>query len=160
MRGEQARALGIKTISDLVRHANRMTVGGDYEFFQRTEWKSIQSTYGLAFSNERSMDPSLMYQALTNGDVDVISAFSTDGRIAALDLTVLTDDRGVIPPYDAIILASERLAREHPEAITALKALIGTIDPERMRQMNLAVDQTHRVPDAVAAEFVDSIGKR
>ena len=160
MRGNQARSLGIKTISDLVRHANRMTVGGDYEFFQRSEWKSIQSTYGLAFTNERSMDPSLMYQALTNGDVDVISAFSTDGRIAALDLTVLTDDRGVIPPYDAIILASERLTREHPEAVASLKALAGTIDPARMRQMNLAVDQAHRAPDSVAAEFIKSLPRQ
>ena len=159
MRGKEARELGIKTISDLVRHANRMTVGGDYEFFQRTEWKSIQSTYGLTFPNERSMDPSLMYQALTNGDVDVISAFSTDGRIAALDLTVLTDDRGVIPPYDAIILASERLAREHPDAVASLKALAGTIDPERMRRMNLAVDRDHRSQDEVAAEFITSLMK-
>lgn len=159
MRGEQARALGIKTISDLVRQANRMAVGGDYEFFQRGEWKSIQGTYGLTFKDERSMDPSLMYQALVNGDVDVISAFSTDGRIAALDLTVLTDDRSVIPPYDAIVLASERLAREHPDAVASLKTLSGTIDPERMRRLNLAVDRDHRNPDEVAAEFVASLAK-
>jgi len=157
MRSRQAHELGIKTISGLGRAASRMTIGGDYEFFQRMEWKSIQSTYGLTFSAERSMDPSLMYQALTNGDVDVISAFSTDGRIAALDLTVLTDDRGVIPPYDAIILASERLNREHPEAVTSLKSLIGTIDAERMRRMNLAVDRDHRTPDSVAAEFIGSL---
>lgn len=160
MRADQALALGIKTISDLGIHARRLTIGGDYEFFQRNEWKSIQETYGLSFTSERSMDPSLMYQALTNGDVDVISAFSTDGRLAALNLTVLTDDRGVIPPYDAIILASERLSREYPEIITSLKALAGKIDPEHMRLMNLAVDRDHRTPPDVAEEFIDSIGIR
>ncbi|NIV75188.1 MAG: ABC transporter permease, partial [Gammaproteobacteria bacterium] len=57
------------------------------------------------------------------GEVDVITAFSTDGRIAALDLRVLEDDRNAIPPYDAVILASPAFSRGHPAALEALGRL-------------------------------------
>ena len=66
------------------------------------------------------MDSALMYQAVADGEVDVISAFSTDGRIVAYDLVLLEDDLGVIPPYDAIVLVSERIPREMPEVVGAL----------------------------------------
>ena len=114
MRAEHARRLGIERISQLAAHAPRLEIGGDYEFFHRPEWKTLQSVYGLAFAAERSMDSSLMYQAVSEGQVDVISAFSTDGRIAAQQITLLEDDRGAIPPYDAIVLVGARVAREQP----------------------------------------------
>ena len=94
------------------RRSSELEIGGDYEFFARAEWRALVAAYGLAFRAQRAMDPSLMYTALRERQVDVISAFSTDGRIAAFDLAVLDDDRGVIPPYDAIMLASGRVARE------------------------------------------------
>jgi osmoprotectant transport system permease protein len=88
------------------------------------------------------------------GEVDVISAFSTDGRIAALDLRVLRDDRGVIPPYDAVVLVGPRLARERPDVVRQLARLDGAIDAEAMRRMNAAVDQEGRPPADVAAEWL------
>jgi osmoprotectant transport system permease protein len=134
-----------------------MTIGGDYEFFSRPEWRAVRDAYGLRFASERSMDSSLMYQAAAAGDVDVISAFSTDGRITALDLRVLDDDRGAIPPYDAIVLASARLAREHPEVIAALRRLARTIDAPAMRRANLAVDEQGRSPAEVAREMLVAV---
>ena len=104
MRADHARQLGVARISQLAAHAPRLEIGGDYEFFQRPEWTTLQRVYGLAFAAERSMDSSLMYQAVAQGEVDVITAFSTDGRIAAQDIALLEDDRGAIPPYDAIVL--------------------------------------------------------
>ncbi|MEE8549940.1 MAG: glycine betaine ABC transporter substrate-binding protein [Gemmatimonadota bacterium] len=154
MRKRQASNLGIRRISDLTRHAPGLSIGGDYEFFGRPEWRDLQHAYGLQFKSRRSMDSSLMYQAAANGSVDVISAFSTDGRIAALDLRVLEDDRGAIPPYDAVILVSPHLARKHPAVVKGLRRLVGTIDADRMRQMNLAVDERGRTPSDVAAEFL------
>jgi osmoprotectant transport system permease protein len=154
LRRKRAEELALTTVSDLARVAPRLSLGGDYEFFGRPEWKALESTYGLAPGSRRTMDASLMYQAIATGDVDVISAFSTDGRIAAMDLLVLEDDKGAIPPYDAIILASARLAERHPEAIEALRGLVGTIDNAAMRAMNLAVDAKHESPDAVARRFL------
>jgi osmoprotectant transport system permease protein len=154
MRRAHAAELKVRSLSDLAPYASRMSVGGDYEFFQRPEWRAIQERYNLRFREQRSMDPSLMYQAVANGQVDLIGAFSSDGRIAALDLVLLQDERHAIPPYDAVILAGARLVREHPDAVAALRGLSGAIDADRMRQMNRAVDQDGRSPDAVALEFV------
>jgi osmoprotectant transport system permease protein len=155
MRRARAAELRVRTITDLAPHAPRLSVGGDYEFFQRREWRAIQESYGLRVREQRSMDPSLMYEAVANNQVDVIGAFSTDGRIAALDLVVLEDEHHAIPPYDAVILANSKLTREHPDAVKALRGLSGTIDADRMRRMNLAVDQDGRSPDSVAADFID-----
>ena len=155
MRSDRARELGIARIGHLAPVAPRLEIGGDYEFFQRAEWASLQRAYGLEFRVERSMDSSLMYQAVASGEVDVISAFSTDGRIAAFDIALLEDDRGVIPPYDAVVLASPQLANELPEVIEALAPLSGAIDAEAMRRMNLAVDRDGRAPADVAREFLE-----
>jgi osmoprotectant transport system permease protein len=152
-----AERLGLETISDLIPYAPEWSLGGDYEFFSRPEWTAVQKAYGLEFRERRSMDSALMYQAVAQGDVDVITAFSTDGRIAALDLRVLEDDRGAIPPYDAVVLAGPRLARKHPEVLAALRTLNGTIDAQRMRRMNLEVDEEGRTPEEVARDFLETL---
>jgi osmoprotectant transport system permease protein len=154
LRRHEATELGVSRISDLVVQAPLMSMGADYEFFQRAEWKAISTKYGLRFQRERSMDPSLMYAAVANGSVDVISAFSSDGRIAALDLTLLDDDLHAIPPYDAIILAGKRFSEGHPEALRALEGLVGRIDGDAMRRMNLSVDQGKLSPREVARAFL------
>ena len=160
MRRPQAEALGIRRISDLRAHAPQWVVGGDYEFFGRPEWKAIGAAYGLQFRAMRTMDPSLMYQGAASGAVDVVSAYSTDGRIAAFDLRVLDDDRGAIPPYDAVILAGPRLVRERPDVVAALRQLTGTIDEDRMRRMNLAVDQQGESPASVAEVLLRDLRDR
>jgi osmoprotectant transport system permease protein len=156
MRADEARAKGIARISDLAAAAPGLTIGGDYEFLQRAEWRALRDRYGLRFREERSMDPALMLRALVSGQVDVISAYSTDGRIAAEHLVLLDDDKGVIPPYDAILLASPRLARTRPELLARLRRLAGAIDADTMRRMNLAVDRDGKSPAAVAREFTGS----
>lgn len=154
MREERAAALGVRRISDLAAHAPKMEVGGDYELFGRPEWRAIVSTYGLHFAAERAMDPSLMYPAIAANEVDVIGAYSTDGRIAALRLRLLDDDRRVIPPYDAVLLARPRLATERPAVYAALRELVGRIDQPTMQRLNLGVDEQHRAPEEVAREFL------
>jgi osmoprotectant transport system permease protein len=154
MRADRARALGVATLGDLARVAPRLELGTDYEFLARPEWRALERAYGFAFRAARSMDPSLMYQAAAAREVDVISAFSTDGRIEAFDLVALADERGVIPPYDAIVLAGPRLARDEPSLVAALARLEGAIDAASMRRMNAAVDQQGRAPAAVAREWL------
>jgi osmoprotectant transport system permease protein len=153
MRRAHAEEIGARSIGDLVTQAGKLTIGGDYEFFGRPEWKAIQERYGLRFKDQRAMDSSLMYEAAATGGVDVISAFSTDGRILAFDLAVLEDDRRAMPPYDAVVLASRSLAARRPDVIRALRGLAGSVDAERMRRMNLAVDRDKRSPQAVAQEL-------
>lgn len=156
MRRRRAEELGVRRVSDLAKVAGALTLGADYEFLARAEWKNLRSVYGLSFRSQRSMDSSLMYQALEDGAVDVLSVFSTDGRIARLDLVLLEDDRHVIPPYDALVLASRSLAMRHPAALDALRGLGGRIDAGMMREMNHAVDAGGESPQNVAERFLTS----
>jgi osmoprotectant transport system permease protein len=151
VRQEDAERLDLERISDLRLHASDLVIGGDYEFFGRPEWEAISETYGLSFDRRRRMDSSLMYQAADQGDVDVIAAFSTDGRIDALGLKVLEDDRHAIPPYDAIMLAAPGLPEE---AVEVLEELQNTIPADEMRRMNRAVDEGRKSPAEAAEEFL------
>ena len=160
VRAADAERLDLRTIGDLVPHAPRLAIGADVEFFARPEWPAVRDTYGLDFREQRAMDASLMYQAAATNEVDVISAYTTDGRIAAYDLRVLEDDRGAIPPYDAILLAGARLAREAPDVLDALARLGGAIDADRMRALNLRVDERGEDPGTVGASLVRELAGR
>ena len=162
VRAADAERLSLRTISDLAPQTARLglVMGGDYEFFSRPEWRALRDVYGLEFRELRTMDPTLMYQAVAQSDVDAISAFSTDGRITAYDLVVLEDDRTAIPPYDAIVLASRRLTREEPAVLDAIARLDLSIDAAQMRAMNLAVDEQGESPAAVARRFVAELAAR
>ena len=140
MAGDKARADGVVSIADLAAKAPELTLGSDLEFLSRPEWLVLKSAYGLAFREEKSYSPTFMYRALETKTVDVISAFSSDGRIAAEKLAVLTDPKGVTPSYDAVILLAPK--RIHDDTLRrALGPLVGAISVERMRQANLTVDR-------------------
>lgn len=152
MRRADAQARGIVTIADLVRDAPSLRAAGDYEFFGRSEWRGLQATYGLRFAQQRVMDPALMYGAIADGSVDVLTAYTTDGRLDALGLLILEDTAHVIPPYDAMLLVGERLSH-NAAAVAALRALHGKISLRAMQRMNFAVDQEHQSPRRVAQDF-------
>lgn len=140
MRRSQAEQLRIRTIDDLAGRAAQLTIGGDYEFFGRPEWQQIRDAYGLEFKQRTSYDSSIMYSAVATGQVDVISAFSSDGRIAAFDLIVLEDTRDVIAPYDAVLLLGPTVAGNE-RLVKALRPLVNSINVDLMRQANHLVDR-------------------
>lgn len=140
MRADRAKALGIASIDDLARQAPSLTLGSDLEFLSRPEWAAIRDAYGLRFKATRSFQPTFMYRALASGDADVISAFSSDGRIAADRLVLLTDPRGAIPPYDAVLLVSPQRAGDRRLA-AALTPLIGRVGLAEMQAANYSVDR-------------------
>lgn len=140
MRTDRARALGVTSLENLAPRAPELTLGSDLEFLSRPEWRAVQGAYGLKFRKLISYQPTFMYRALEDAEVDVISAFSSDGRIAADHLLVLADPRRALPPYDAVILISPR--RAHDQALlAALRPLIGAIDVTAMRAANFSVDR-------------------
>ena len=154
---QDARRLGLRTISDLKRYDANLTIGGDYEFFVRPEWAELQDKYKLLFAEQRTMDPTLMYQAVATGNVDVISAFSSDGRITSYGLEILEDDQDAIPPYDAIVLVGARLVEETPGIISVLSKLNNTIDVNRMRELNLQVDEQGNSPRTAALAYINRL---
>ena len=156
IRGEDARRLGLTTISQAAPYAPKWGAGFGYEFMERPDgYKGLAATYGLHFAdNPRIMDLGLLTRALKDKQVDLIAGNATDGLIPALDLFVLEDDKHYFPPYEAVpIIRQETLAR-HPEAKQALEGLAGQISDDDMRQLNYAVDGQHRDVKEVAREFL------
>jgi osmoprotectant transport system permease protein len=149
----RAEALGIRSIADLARHAPTLSIAGDYEFFGRPEWTALKQAYGLGFRQERQMQPEFMYPAVSAGDVDVIAAYTSDGRIAKHDLVVLDDPLHAIPPYDAILLLAPKRA-DDSALRDALDPLIGAITVELMRAANLRAAEGENPSPSEAARWL------
>ena len=136
MAADRARSLGVRSIADLTDRASQLSIAGDYEFFARPEWQALRTAYGLKFREERQMQPEFMYPAVAQGQTDVISAYTSDGRIALHNLAVLDDPKRAIPPYDAFLLIAPKRFDDQA-LLNALRPLIGTIDVAMMREANL-----------------------
>ena len=140
MRADRARALHIESLADLAAHAHAMKVGGDFEIFSRPEWRSVVKTYGLSFAQQRTFQADFLYRAVADGEVDLISAFSSDGRIQSYNLKILADPKGALPPYDAVLLVGPRYAND-PNVRRVLMPLAGRISLDLMQKANYMVDR-------------------
>ncbi|MEW4468897.1 ABC transporter permease/substrate-binding protein [Parasphingorhabdus sp. JC815] len=140
VRSEDAASKQLRTLDDLARVSSGFAFGTDLEFLERPEWEMVKAAYPIRFKETRSFNPTFMYPALSSGEVDVISAFSSDGRIAANGLIVLDDPKGAIPPYDAMVLIAQGFS-DDKNFMGAIKPLIGAITVENMRKANYMVDR-------------------
>jgi osmoprotectant transport system permease protein len=155
MRADRARELGVRTIADLAARARDLTIGADLEFFARPEWPALRDAYGLDFASRREFSPTFMYRAVADREVDVITAFSSDGRIAANDLVVLEDPRRAILSYDAIVLLAPSRANDALLA-RAFGPLLDAVPVELMREASLRVDRdADKEPPAAAARWLE-----
>ena len=155
IRGEDARRLHLKTISQAANYTPHWRAGFGYEFMERPDgYKGLAATYSLRFAEPpRIMDLGLLSRALKEKQVDLIAGNTTDGLIPALDLFVLEDDRHYFPPYEAVPVVRDEAVEKHPEIMTALNDLAGKITDQEMQQLNYAVDGQHRDAKDVVAEF-------
>ena len=150
MKRAEATRLGVTDLSSLASVAPSLRLGADLEFLSRPEWRAVRDGYGLRFAASRAYAPSFMYRALESGQADVISAFSSDGRISADDLVVLGDPARALPGYDAILLVSP--ARAHDARFVAgIAPLVGAIPVEAMRRANYMVDRDQNKASPAAA---------
>jgi len=158
IRGEEARRLNIKTLSEAAQYAPRWKAGFGYEFMERPDgYQGLVETYGLWFAEKpRIMDLGLLARALKDHQIDFAGGNATDGLIPALDLAVLEDDRHYFPPYEAVPVIRQQILQPHPEVGEALADLAGRISDAEMQQMNYAVDGQHRDVQEVVREFLRS----
>jgi osmoprotectant transport system substrate-binding protein len=156
IRGEDARKLHLRTISQAVPYAPNWRAGFGYEFMERPDgYKGWSATYGLHFAEPpRIMDLGLLDRALQDKQVDLIAGNMTDGVIPMLDLAVLEDDRHYFPPYEAAPVIRNDALNQYPELKEVFSALSGKISDEAMRQLNYAVDGQHRDVKEVVAAFI------
>ena len=160
VRGDDARRLHLTALSQLAALAPEWRLGVGYEFIERPDgYQGLAKTYGLKFREApRLMDLGLLYRALKDKQVDVVAGNSTDGLIAALNLTVLDDDRGYFPPYEAVPVVRVATLERVPALREALLSLAGRISDGDMRRMNYAVDGERREARDVVREFLHSHG--
>lgn len=160
IRGDDARRLGLKTISQAASYTPHWRAGFGYEFMERPDgYKGLAATYGLRFAEPpRIMDLGLLARALKDKQIDVAAGNATDGLIAALDLFVLEDDHHYFPPYEAVPIIRQQTLARHPEVGEALNQLAGKISDDDMRQLNYAVDGQHRDVKELVREFLRKKG--
>jgi osmoprotectant transport system permease protein len=141
-------------------HSYELKAAFDAEFLTRPDgYVGLSGCYGFEFSTEPAqMDPGLMYRAISDGSVDVIDGFATDGRIPAYELVVLNDDKGFFPPYYAAPLIRSQTLEKYPELRQILGRLAGKISDKTMQKLNYEVDEKGRKAEHVAREFLISRG--
>ncbi|SFA81206.1 MULTISPECIES: glycine betaine ABC transporter substrate-binding protein [unclassified Bacillus (in: firmicutes)] len=156
---ETYKNLGVKTISDLSPRSSELLFGGPTEYYEREDgYTPLVETYDLSFKEKESLDPNLMYTAVKEGDVDVIPAFTTDGRIARFNLGVLEDDKKFFPPYYAAPVIRKETLKDFPELKKVLNQLEGKISEKEMAEMNARVDLDKEDPKKVATDFLKMKG--
>lgn len=156
IRGEDARAGRIRTLSDAALRSSGWRLGAGYEFSQRPDGLAgLLRTYGLPLDGPPlTMDLGLLYKALESNQVDMAAANSTDGMLSVLDVRVLRDDKHYFPPYQAAIAARQAALAAHPRLRAVLAELSGKFSGETMQKLNYEVDGEHRrIPD-VARRFL------
>ena len=158
IRGEDARRMNLKTLSDAAPYAPSWRAGFGYEFLERPDgYPGLAATYGFKFDTPpRNLDLGLLYRALLDRQVDIVAGNSTDGLLSARDLVILNDDKHFFPPYDAVPIVRDDTFTRHPEVRDAIAELSGKISDAEMRQMNYEVDGEHRDASDVAREFLQS----
>jgi osmoprotectant transport system substrate-binding protein len=156
IRGDDARRLNIKTLSQAAAFTPKWRAGFGYEFMERPDgYKGLVASYGLRFAEApRIMDLGLITRALKDHQVDIIAGNNTDGLIPALDFFVLEDDHHYFPPYEAVAVMRGEMLKSHPEVGAALGELAGAISDDDMRRLNYAVDGQHRDATEVVREFL------
>ena len=155
MKKSEAEKRGITKISQLQGQQDQLKAGFTLEFIDRQDgYRGIQDKYGVKLSSVQSMEPALRYQAINNGDVDVIDAYSTDSEIKQYDLVTLEDDLHLFPPYQGAALMKKEFADKHPDIVKALNRLAGKITEDQMIEMNYLVNVKKEQPAKVAHDFL------
>jgi len=156
----RAAELGIVTFSDMVAQADQLIMVGPPEFQEREDGlPGIKAKYGdFQLKEYKSLDPGLRYQALSQGKADITVAFGTDGEIAAYDLVVLKDDKGLFPPYQVAPVVRKQVLDENPKVAEVLNAVSQRLTDDVMQKLNYEVSGKSREPAEVAREFLKQQG--
>lgn len=160
IRGDDAKQLNLKTMSDLLPIAPRWRIAVGYEFLERPDgFPGWSKKYNLQFKEKpRVMDLGLLYRSLIDRQVDIVAGNSTDGLINALNLKPLQDDLHYFPPYDAVPVVRQDTLLRFPRVREALAQLAGKVSADDIRRMNYAVDGALQDPEKVVREFRASRG--
>lgn len=144
----------LRTISDLVPHADTLVFGSDLVFHEREDGlPGLKEVYGLTFADVKPMSPTLMYEAIANDQVQAIPPYTTDSRVDLYSLRVLEDDKAALPPYETMLLLRSDLASDE-RLVSALSLLDNRIDTDEMRALNAEFDNDKREARDIARDYL------
>lgn len=158
MTEEMAERLGVRTLSELARHAEAKSLKLRFseEFLERDDgWRGLAAKYDLKSADVRGIDHALAYRGLTSGSHHITDVYTTDAEIRFYNLRVLEDDRGHFPDYQAVVLYRDDLATKAPRVVEALRRLEGRIDNAKMSELNASVRIDSKEESLVAATFLN-----
>ncbi len=160
VRGEDARARHLVTLSDASADPSGFALGAGYEFLTHPDgYPALNTKYSIKWTaSTQTMDLGLLYRALTENKVSMVAGNTTDGVLDKLDVKVLEDDKHAFPPYQACIVVRQDTLTAYPDLRRILSELSGKIPDNVMRRMNYAVDGEHRSVRDVASEFLKNAG--
>lgn len=145
----------LQTISDLLPIQQQVKAGFTLEFTDRDDgYPGLQKLYGLNFTNLNTMEPSIRYQAVGSGDINLVDAYATESEMETYHLIQLEDDKGLFPPYQGAALIKNETLETYPELKSILDQLGDKITDKEMREMNYAVDVEDRSEAAVAHDYL------
>ena len=159
VRQETAEQYGLSTYSDLAAASGELIFGGNPDYIElETGYPRLCQAYQMQFKDTKQMEIALKYEALTNGEVDVINAFTTDAQLAAKELVLLTDDSVFFETFDAGTVVSKEALEKYPDLKGVLEKLNGLITEEEMQRMNYEVEVDGKEDKEVARQFLESKG--
>ncbi len=160
MTAERAAELGVTTLSELAAIPDITFIGDNTTFTRPDLYLGLGEAYGIDMDSVKRVivDTSFFYEALDQGQGDVTTLFSTDGRLKEYGFVILEDDKSFFPPYDAIYVLRPGLLDEYPSIADALAPLLGSIDEATMTELNFKVEVEMEDPEDVAREYLESIG--
>lgn len=159
VRKETAEQYGLSTYSDLAAASGELIFGGNPDYMElETGYTRLCEAYNMQFKDTRQMEIALKYEALVNGEVDVINAFTTDAQLAANDLVLLADDGSFFETFMAGTVVRKDALEKYPELRGVLEKLNGLITEEEMQQMNYEVEVGGKEDKEVARQFLENKG--
>lgn len=159
VREETAKQYGLSTYSDLAAASRELVFGGNPDYIElETGFPRLCAAYGMNFKDMAQMEIALKYEALKNGEVDVINAFTTDAQLAANNLVLLTDDNVFFETFDAGTVVRKDALEKYPKLQGVLEKLNGLISEAEMQQMNYEVEVDGKEDKEVAREFLEKKG--
>ena len=159
VRAETADQYDLSTYSGLAAVSGELNFGGNPDYIElETGYPRLCSAYNMQFKDTKQMEIALKYEALKNGEVDVINAFTTDAQLAANDLVLLTDDGGFFETFEAGTVVRKDALEKYPELKGVLGKLDGLITEAEMQQMNYEVEVNGKEDAQVAREFLIAKG--
>lgn len=160
IRTEVAETLGIKTISDLQKHASELRFASQGEFDQRDDGlPALIRAYGdFNWKDTKVYDGGLKYQVLEQGEADVAPAYTTDGQLIHTDtFRMLEDDRKVWPPYNLAPVVKDSVLKEYPAIEDVLNSISAKLDTETLIRLNARVDIDKEEYEDVAKDFFEGL---